>query len=177
MENRILFAGFGGQGVLSMGMLLAYAGMLEGKNVSWLPSYGPEMRGGTANCSVIISDTTVGSPLVMEPMALIAMNGPSLDKFEQTVVDGGLLIINSNIVDRKAQREDLRVHYVPANELALKAGNIKAANMVMLGAYLKNTRLVSIESVMGSFINVFGKDKERFIPMNREALKLGMESV
>jgi 2-oxoglutarate ferredoxin oxidoreductase subunit gamma len=177
MENRILFAGFGGQGVLSMGMLLTYAGMLEGKNVSWLPSYGPEMRGGTANCSVIISDTTVGSPLIVEPMTLIVMNRPSLEKFEPAVVSGGLLIYNSDVVERKDGRGDLQVNAVPANSLALKAGSVKSANMVMLGAYIQKTGTVSVESILESFIKVFGKDKEKFIPMNRDALKLGMESI
>lgn len=177
MENRILFAGFGGQGVLSMGMLLAYAGMLEGKNVSWLPSYGPEMRGGTANCSVIISEETVGSPLVNEPMALIAMNRPSLERFESTVAPGGLILVNSSIIDIKVQRTDVETAYVKAKELAEQVGTSKASNMVMLGAYLKKTGLVNPESVLESFVKVFGKDKERFIPMNREALRLGMESV
>lgn len=177
MENRILFAGFGGQGVLSMGMLLTYAGMLEGKNVSWLPSYGPEMRGGTANCSVIISDDPVGSPLVTEPMVLIAMNRPSLEKFESSVEAGGIILVNSSIIDIKVQRTDVQAYYVGAKELAEKAGSAKSSNMVMLGAYLKKTGLVDTESVLESFIKVFGKDKEKFIPMNREALRLGMESI
>lgn len=137
MIEQVIMAGFGGQGVMSMGQLLAYSGMLEGKNVSWLPSYGPEMRGGTANCNVIVSDDEIGSPIVTEATAVIAMNLPSLDKFEHSVMPGGTLIINSSLIERKCSRTDIDVFYIPANEIADELGNNRVANMVMLGAYLK----------------------------------------
>ena len=124
-----IFAGFGGQGVLLIGQLLAYAGMYEGKNVSWLPSYGPEMRGGTANCSVVVSDEPVASPVINKCDCVIAMNRPSLDKFEQNVLPGGKLFINSSIIDKKATRTDIDVYYVPCNEIADKLNNPKVANM------------------------------------------------
>jgi 2-oxoglutarate ferredoxin oxidoreductase subunit gamma len=142
MIEQVIMAGFGGQGVMSMGQLLAYSGMLEGKNVSWLPSYGPEMRGGTANCNVIVSDDEIGSPIVTEATAVIAMNLPSLDKFEHSVMPGGTLIINSSLIERKCSRTDIDVFYIPANEIADELGNNRVANMVMLGAYLKKTGIV-----------------------------------
>jgi len=166
-------AGFGGQGVMSMGQLLAYSGMLEGKNVSWLPSYGPEMRGGTANCNVIVSDDEIGSPIVTEATAVIAMNLPSLDKFEHSVMPGGTLIINSSLIERKCSRTDIDVFYIPANEIADELGNNRVANMVMLGAYLKKTGIVKPESVIESLRKVLGPSKEHLIPVNEEALKRG----
>ena len=177
MEHRIVFAGFGGQGVLSIGMLVTYAGMLEGKQVSWLPSYGPEMRGGTANCGVIVSDEPVSSPIVTEPTAALVMNRPSLDKFESTVEKNGLLLINSSLIEAKSARGDLDVLYVPANDLAAGLGNPRVANMVMLGALLKKTQAVSLQSVMDSFLQVLGENKAKFIPVNEKALEAGMHAV
>lgn len=177
LNEQIIMAGFGGQGVLSMGQLLTYAGMLEGKNVSWLPSYGPEMRGGTANCSVIISDKPVASPIVTNSTAVIAMNRPSLDKFEPTIVKDGLLLINSSLIDRKAKRDDIRAYGIPANEIANELGNSKIANMVMLGAYLEATGALKKESVVEALKKVFGAKKEHLIPVNKDALERGAELV
>src|SRR5690554_2620195 len=146
--QEVVIAGFGGQGVMSMGQLLTYAGMLEGKNVSWLPSYGPEMTGGTANCNVIVSDTPVGSPVVTEADTAIIMNLPSLDKFQDAVVKDGILLINSSLIDKKSSREDVKAYEIPVNDIANELGNAKVANMVMLGAYLELTNIVSAKSII-----------------------------
>ena len=177
MAQEIIISGFGGQGVMSMGQLLTYAGMLDGKNVSWLPSYGPEMRGGTANCSVILADDMIGSPIVTEATALIAMNLPSLETFEQALVPRGLLIVNSSLVNKKAKRDDIDAYYVPANEIADQLGNFRVANMVMLGAYLEKTQAVSLDSVMKSLREVLGPSKEHLIPINQKALERGAQLV
>jgi 2-oxoglutarate ferredoxin oxidoreductase subunit gamma len=177
MLEQNLFAGFGGQGVLLMGQLLAYAGMLEDKYVSWLPSYGPEMRGGTANCSVNISDEPIGSPIVTMATSVVAMNLPSLDKFESSLMKGGSLFINSSIIDRKAERDDVEVYYVPCNEIAEKLGNAKVANIVMLGAYIAKTKCVDMESIVQALRYKLGEKKEHMIPVNREALIKGAECV
>lgn len=175
MEERITIAGFGGQGVMAMGQLLTYAGMIEGKHVSWLPSYGPEMRGGTANCGVIVSNEPVGSPVVVNSTAAIVMNKPSLDKFEPTVNEGGRLFINSSLIDAKSERKDLEVYYIPANEIADELGNMKVANMVMLGAYLEVSKTVDVESILEGFTKVFGENRAHLIPINKEALEKGAE--
>lgn len=177
MLEQNLFAGFGGQGVLLMGQLLAYAGMLEGKEVTWLPSYGPEMRGGTANCSVIISDEAIGSPVVSMATSVIALNRPSLDKFESNVQPGGKLFINSSIIDRPAHREDVEAYYVPCNEIAERLGNARVANMVMLGAYIEKTGSVDIENVLLALKAKLGEKKADLLSLNREALKEGAEAV
>ena len=177
MEHRIVFAGFGGQGVLSMGMLVAYAGMIEGKEVSWLPSYGPEMRGGTANCNVIVSDAPVSSPIVTVPTAAVVMNRPSLDKFGPLVEKGGILLVNSSLIDIKSDRTDIDVFYVPANDVAAGLKIPRAANMVMLGAFLKTTGAVSPKSVMDSFLQVLGVNKASLIPINEKALEAGLNVV
>lgn len=177
MEERITVAGFGGQGVMAIGQLLTYAGMIEDKNVSWLPSYGPEMRGGTANCSVVVSDEAVGSPVVVNATTAMVMNKPSLDKFEPAIVKGGKLFINSSLIDRKSTRDDIDVYYVPANEIANELGNMKVANMVMLGAYIEVSKIVSIESILKGFTKVFGEKKADLIPLNKKALEKGAEAV
>lgn len=178
MEERIVIAGFGGQGVMALGQLLTFSGMTEGKNVSWLPSYGPEMRGGTANCNVIISSDKVGSPIVIDSTSAIVMNKPSLDKFEDLVVENGRLFINSSLIDRKATREDLEVYYVPANEIADEIGNPRVANMVMLGAYLEATGVVEVDTILNkAFQAVFGESKAHLLPINKEALEKGAELV
>ena len=148
MQEEVVFAGFGGQGVLLIGQLVAYAGMVEGANVSWMPSYGPEMRGGTANCAVVVSSKEVSSPLVVEPTSLIALNKPSLDKFTPMVKPGGLIIYNSSLIESPPQRTDVRVLAVPANEVANELGDIRIANMVALGAYLATTRVVGCNTVL-----------------------------
>lgn len=178
MEERIVIAGFGGQGVMALGQLLTFSGMTEGKHVSWLPSYGPEMRGGTANCNVIISTEAVGSPVVIDSTSAIVMNRPSLDKFEDLVVDGGKLFINSSLVDREAKREGIDIYYIPANEIADKLGNSRVANMVMLGAYLEATKSVEVDTVLEkAFTAVFGEGKSHLLPINKEALEKGAELV
>lgn len=175
MMEEILIAGFGGQGVMVMGTLLTYAGMLEGKKVSWLPSYGPEMRGGTANCSVVIADAAVGSPVVTEPTSLIVMNRPSLEKFESWVKPGGLLLYNSSLIDLTPSRKDLRIVAVPANAVADELGNSRVANMVALGAYLGATSVVRLESVVESLKKVIPPRRHDLIPLNRAALERGLE--
>ncbi|MDK2887598.1 MAG: 2-oxoglutarate ferredoxin oxidoreductase subunit gamma [Thermoanaerobacter sp.] len=173
MYEAILIAGFGGQGVLSTGQLLAYAGMLEGKHVSWIPSYGPEMRGGTANCGVTISDSPISSPVVSEPTSLIVMNRPSLEKFEESVVPGGLLLVNSSLIDIKATRKDIRVYYIPANELAEELGDARVAGNVILGALLELTGVVSLDAVERSLREVLPAHRHKLIPLNRRALETG----
>jgi 2-oxoglutarate ferredoxin oxidoreductase subunit gamma len=177
MTSEIIMAGFGGQGVLLMGQLTAYAGMIEEKNVSWLPSYGPEMRGGTANCCVIVSDEPVGSPVVTEADAVIVMNKPSLDKFEKALKPGGKLFINSSLIDKKATRSDIDVHYVPANDIAAELGNGRVANIVMLGAYVASSGAVSKKSVIDAVEYVLGKSKAHLIPVNEKAFDEGAELV
>ncbi len=177
-SEKIVCAGFGGQGVLSMGRLLAYAGMIEDKQVSWLPSYGPEMRGGTANCHVIVSDGLIGSPIIaQDATAVIVMNLPSMLKFESELVPGGCLFLNSTLIDRKPSRADIEIHAIPANDIAGELGNGKIANMVMLGAYLERTRSVAIESVLAALRKVFGPSKEHLMPLNEQALREGMRIV
>lgn len=176
MLERDIFAGFGGQGVLLMGQLLAQAALIEGHNVAWLPSYGPEMRGGTANCSVTISDKKVASPIVDKPTALVAMNRPSLDKFESTLVPGGKLFINSSIIDRKASRDDIEVYYVPCTDIAIALGQPKVANIAMLGAYVEATGCVAAESIIEALQYKLGERKAHLIPVNREALAKGAET-
>ncbi len=177
MLEQIIVAGFGGQGVLSLGKMLAEAGMEEGKNVTWLPSYGPEMRGGTSNCSVIISDEWIGAPNITQASAVIAMNLPSLDKFESYVAPGAHLFINSSIIEQKAVREDIHVHYVPANDIAEGLGTVKAANMVMMGAYLAISPVVDTETVIDQLRLVFGEKKAHLIPMNRKAIEAGAQAI
>lgn len=173
MTEQIIIAGFGGQGVMSLGQMIAYAGMNEGREVSWLPSYGPEMRGGTANCQVVVSDEPVASPIVPVADALLALNRPSLDAFESRVRPGGRLFVNSSLIDRKASRDDIDVYYVPANELAARIGNARVAGMTVLGAYLAASRTVSAESVLESLKKVLGEKKAHLIPANRRAMEEG----
>lgn len=175
MRNQeIIFAGFGGQGILSMGKFLAYAGMDEGLNVSWLPSYGPEMRGGTANCSVIVTEENIGSPIVTQPTALVVMNRPSLDKFENTVVPGGLIILDSSLVNREVKRTDVTVLSIPATEDADKIGSKRIANMILLGALVAKTGIIPMETLLNALKS---HGKESFFEVNKKALEKGMEYV
>ena len=176
MTNEIIISGFGGQGVMAIGKTLCEAGMKEGKNVSWLPSYGPEMRGGTANCSVIVSDDPVASPLVDKADVIVAMNRPSLDKFEEHVKPGGVLVINSSIIDRKAVRDDITVVYCDANGIAESIGNPKGANVAILGATLAKAPVTSVESMMEAIRIELGEKKARFLEGNKKALLAGMEA-
>ncbi|NPV70890.1 MAG: 2-oxoacid:ferredoxin oxidoreductase subunit gamma [Firmicutes bacterium] len=177
MVHEIVIAGFGGQGVMSMGTLLAYAGMLQGKKVSWIPSYGPEMRGGTANCSVVVSDEEIVSPVVSEPTAGIMMNLPSLDKFETAIRTGGLLIVNSSMVNRRPARTDLKVLEIPANDIAFELGNDKVANMVVLGAFLEMTNAVRPDLVVESLKKALPPHRHSLIPVNQQALERGRDFV
>ena len=147
MQTEIVISGFGGQGVLFAGQLLAYAAMDEGRHVTWIPSYGPEMRGGTAHCTIIISEDEIGSPLVRNPKAAIAMNMPSLDKYEPLVASGGVLIVNSSLTTRAPTRSDIRVVEIPANNIAEALGNAKLVNLVLTGALLAATRVLPLEAV------------------------------
>lgn len=177
MEKTFVFAGFGGQGMLLIGKFMAMACMLDGKHVSWLPSYGPEMRGGTANCSVIVSDDPVGSPLVDDPDVVVAMNRPSLDKFEDAVKPGGVLVINSSIIDRKAVRDDITVVYCDANGVAEAVSNPKGANVAILGACLEKAPVTSVDTMMEAIRIELGEKKAKFLEGNKKALIAGMESV
>ena len=177
MEKTFIFAGFGGQGMLLIGKFMAMSCMLDGKHVSWLPSYGPEMRGGTANCSVIVSDEPVASPLVDKADVIVAMNRPSLDKFEEHVKPGGVLVVNSSIIDRKAVRVDITVVYCDANGVADSVGNPKGANVAILGAVMEKAPITSIDSMMEAIRIELGEKKARFLEGNKKALVAGMESV
>ena len=174
-HEQVIFAGFGGQGVMLIGQLVTYAGMTEGLNVSWIPSYGPEMRGGTANCQVVISLKKVSSPLISEPTSLIALNKPSLDKFATWVSNDGLIVYNSSLIQQPPQRENVRIVAVPANEIASKLGNLRTANMVILGAYLAATKVVSCDTVINSMKKVLPERHHKLIPLNEEALAKGIE--
>lgn len=175
MQTEIIIAGFGGQGVLFAGQLLSYAAMDAGKEVTWIPSYGPEMRGGTANCTVVISDEEIGSPLVKHPQAVIALNLPSLDKYEPLVKSGGVLIVNASMVNRQPVRTDLHWVMVPGNEIAEELGDRRMTNMVMLGALLANLPILSLESLVKTLESHLPARHQRLLPLNIEALKRGAE--
>jgi 2-oxoglutarate ferredoxin oxidoreductase subunit gamma len=174
MQNDVVCAGFGGQGVLLIGKVLAYAGMKAGKEVSWFPSYGPEMRGGTANCTVVISDKPIGSPVIQHPRSLIAMNLPSLDKFEPMLRPKGFVLINTSLVNREPAREDIEVLKIPASSIAIEEGSPRAANMVALGAYVGRTGIVDREVVEGILEQEFGK-KPKVLEINLKAFRRGYE--
>ncbi len=176
MLRQVTIAGFGGQGVLLMGQLLVYAGMQEDKEVTWIPAYGPEMRGGTANCSVSIADTFINAPMFADPDILVAMNQPSLDKFEAAVKPGGSLFINSSLINRKSRRQDIKTYYIPANECADALGESRVANMVMLGAVLAAEPLVKTDSVL-SVLEKTLASKKHLLPLNSQALDKGAEMV
>ena len=173
---NILLAGFGGQGILFAGKVIAYAGLSEGMEVSWLPSYGPEMRGGTANCSVCLSNDPIGSPQVVTPDLLVAMNIPSLDKFVDAVVPGGTILIDSSLIDRKVKRSDIKTIYIPATEIAEKNGLKGMANMIMVGKLFSETHFCTEESLDKGILKSVPPKKENLISSNRGAVKLGMES-
>ncbi|MBZ4665384.1 2-oxoacid:acceptor oxidoreductase family protein [Mahella sp.] len=177
MTHEVIMAGFGGQGVMSIGQLLTHAGMEVGLNVSWYPSYGPEMRGGTAFCHVIVSDEFIGSPLVTSPTDLIIMNRPSLDKFEQTAASGASVFVNSSLIDREVKRDDIKAYYIPANDIANRLGNVRVANMVMFGAFLACTGIAPVDVVELCFKEMLGPSKAHMIDVNRKALREGMKLV
>lgn len=175
--NEILIAGFGGQGVMSMGTTMAEAALSEGLNVSWLPSYGPEMRGGTANCSVVIADSEIISPIVLQPSELIVMNLPSLDKFEPTVKPGGYVFVNDSIIKRKLVRTDIKAIYVPTLDIADELGNMRVANMVMLGSYIEATGVLKFDTVVNMLRNIFTGKKAHLVEINQQALQRGAACV
>ncbi|MBO7170873.1 MAG: 2-oxoacid:acceptor oxidoreductase family protein [Clostridia bacterium] len=171
--TNLLIAGFGGQGVLFAGKFLAYKGLLEGKQLSWLPSYGPEMRGGTANCSVIISDEPVGSPIVSNPDVLMAMNLPSLDKYEGDTVSGGTILVDSTLIERKVVREDVTAYYIPATRMAKEAGFPTLANMIMIGKLIKETGMVSYDGIKDALSKVVSAKHADLLDINLKAIEMG----
>lgn len=176
--DKIICAGFGGQGVMSMGRLIAYTGMLDGKEVSWLPSYGPEMRGGTANCHVIVSEHAIGSPIIaQDATAAIVMNLPSLRKFENEIVSGGLLVVNTSLISAEPNRSDVTFVPVEANKLALELSADRSANMVILGAFLAASGLFTVEQAAAALKKVFGPKKADLLPANKAALERGFQAV
>lgn len=173
---KIIIAGFGGQGVLSLGQFLAYSAMTAGKEVSWLPSYGPEMRGGTANCSVIVSDSPVAAPVISRPNILVAMNKPSLIKFMDKVEKDGVIFINSSLIDIKVERTDVKIYYIPANELAIQCGTIKAVNIIMLGAINKICNILPHDQMYEGIKYGF-KSKPQLIDSNIKTYHFGYDYV
>ncbi len=171
-QIEVVFAGFGGQGVMTAGQLLAYTAMEEGKQVCWIPSYGPEMRGGTANCTVVVSDNRIGSPIINKPWSACIFNRPSLDKFGPLLCENGLILINSSLIDVKSGRSDLNELMIPLNDIAIKVGNPKVANMVMLAAYVAATDIVKFKSLKDMFVKKMGKKKE-LLEINFAALDEG----
>ena len=176
MEAQFLIAGFGGQGVLLIGQLLAKAAMHEGMNVSWMPSYGPEMRGGEANCAVVISDEPIGSPLVTEIPIAVIMNKPSMTKFTPSMEPGGLMLYNSSLIDITPDRDDITAVAVDCNGIAESLGNSRVANMVMLGVIIERTKVISIDSAMEALKATFGPKKEHLLPVNRQAMEAGAKA-
>lgn len=173
--TQMLIAGFGGQGILFTGKFLAYKGLVEGKEVSWLPSYGPEMRGGTASCSVILSDDPVGSPIVSKPDVLVAMNLPSLDKYEDSVVPGGIIIVDSTLIERKIKRDDVEVYYVPATKLASDNDMPTLANMIIAGKLLKATDGFTEEGVEAALKKVISAKRADMLEVNKKAMQIGAD--
>ena len=175
MTHSFLIAGFGGQGLLFAGKFLAIKGMNEGKEISWLPSYGPEMRGGTANCNVILSETPVGSPIVTAPDVLIAMNLPSLEKYVNTVVPGGQIYLDSSLIDAKVSRTDVQVFYIPATQMAKEAQISSLANMIIIGSVLENHPELSFEGTQAVVEKLVPPTKAAMIELNMKALNMGKE--
>ena len=175
MTHQILIAGFGGQGVLFAGKFLAYKGMVEDKNISWLPSYGPEMRGGTANCSVVLSDMPVGSPIITNPDVLVAMNLPSLQKFVDAVVPGGKIFIDSTLIETQVERTDVEVFYIPATQMAKDAGFSTLANMILMGKVIKETGAVRFDNNLETLKSFIPAKKEKLIDINCQALQAGYD--
>lgn len=174
-QHDIIFSGFGGQGIQSAGKLIAYAGLLENKYVSFLPSYGPEMRGGTSNCHVIVSDEPVGSPILNSATALLAMNRPSLDKFENYLVPGGIILVDSSLVNRSPVRTDVKVFEIPATQIASDMGNLTYANIIMLGKLLAETGVVSSEYFEKGLKKILPEKKHNLIPEEMKALEIGIK--
>jgi 2-oxoglutarate ferredoxin oxidoreductase subunit gamma len=175
MQSEVMFAGFGGQGILLMGKVLAHAAMEEGFEVAWVPSYGPEMRGGTAYCTVVVGDRPIGSPIIKNPLHLVAMNGPSLEKFAPTVKKGGIIFINQSLISFGANRDDVDELAVPVMDIAKELGSVKVANIVALSAFVARSGIVPIETLRHCIKEEFSK-KPKLIPLNMEAVAAGEKS-
>ncbi len=173
MNKEILIAGFGGQGILFSGKFLAYEGLIDGKEVSWLPSYGPEMRGGTANCSIILSDNKIGSPIVDKPDVLIAMNAPSFDKYINEIKPGGMVFVDSSLIEQKSERDDVEAYYIPATKMAADEGLTGLANMIILGLVIKKTGIMPDENIEKAMRKVVSAKKEKLFDLNMKAVQLG----
>lgn len=173
MQEEIIISGFGGQGALFAGQLLAYAAMDSGYHVTWIPSYGPEMRGGKARCTVIVSDAEIGAPLVRRPGAAIVLNIPSMDAFEPAVKPGGVLVVNSSLVPQRSERTDIRAFHVPASDMATELGNIRLANVICLGALVKATGVVPLEAVEQALNDHLPERHRKLLELNKEALSEG----
>lgn len=176
-HEETVFSGFGGQGVLFAGQLLSYAGIAEGLYVTWIPSYGPEMRGGTANCTVILSEEEIGAPVVRHPSSAVVMNIPSMDKYEPLVKPGGLLLVNSSLVTRESERDDIHVVTIDASDIATELGNVRMANMVLLGAFAELTGIVSLETLMTQLDEHLSERQRKWLEPNYEALQKGASLV
>jgi 2-oxoglutarate ferredoxin oxidoreductase subunit gamma len=175
MQSEVMFAGFGGQGILLIGKILAHAAMEEGKEVVWIPSYGPEMRGGTAYCMVVISDRPIGSPIIKNPMHLVAMNRPSLEKFAPAVKSGGVIMLNSSLIPVRSGRSDIDELAVPVTDIAKNIGSVKAANIVALASFVVRSNIVPFELLRMCVKEEFAH-KEKFIPLNMEAMEHGRKA-
>jgi 2-oxoglutarate ferredoxin oxidoreductase subunit gamma len=174
MHEEVIISGFGGQGALFAGQLLTYTGMDEGRRVTWIPSYGPEMRGGTAHCIVILSDDDIGSPIIRQPTVCIVMNPDSMDKYEPLIKPGGLLVVNSTLIQNRSKRDDIEVVYIPANDLALELGNVRMANVVLLGAMLGVREFVSIAGIERTLEHHIPEERRKIIEPNKRALARGV---
>jgi 2-oxoglutarate ferredoxin oxidoreductase subunit gamma len=177
MYHSIIIAGFGGQGVMVMGRLLAQAGVEEGRHVTWIPSYGPEMRGGAANCTVVLSSDEVGSPIVSSPMTVIAMNKPALDKFEPRMKTGGVMVINTSMVKQEPTRGDINILKIPAMELAKEMEDPSVYNLIALGAMIEKTKIVQLNSAIHSLEEIISKRRQHLLLSNAAALRKGAEFV
>lgn len=177
MQEEMIFSGFGGQGALFAGMLLAYAGMDWGKNVTWIPSYGPEMRGGTAHATVIIGDDEIGSPLIRHPTSALVLNNPSMETYEPLVKAGGVLVYNSSLISWVPRRADIRYVAIPANEIASQLGNVKMANMAMLGALVTATGILPLEAIVQALRDHLPTSRRKLLEPNIQALQRGAELV
>ncbi len=177
MQKEIIIAGFGGQGVLLAGKILAQAAVFEGKNATYFPSYGAEMRGGTANCTVIVSDERIDSPVVARPGAVAVFNNPSLERFEEAVAPDGLLLVNSSMIERKTNRPDLKTFYIPATEIARELGDERVFNMIFLGGYAQASEAVSMESLKKALARFFGEKRAKALEINALAFEAGATAV
>ncbi len=175
MQSEVMFAGFGGQGILLSAKILAHAAMEEGMEVAWVPSYGPEMRGGTAYCTVVISDRLIGSPIIRNPMHLVAMNRPSLEKFAPLVKSKGVILVNSSLISIGADRDDVDELRVPVNDIAIKLGSVRSANIVALSAFVARSGVVSLDSLKACVAEEFSK-KKKLIPLNMAAVEEGWKA-